>query len=132
MSGKLEAQNKVQSTMLECIALIYCLVNAEGSSKGTVMRTTLAAFAALMLAGSIYVQPTQAQVQVQPAPGFSVQIGPSAPPPPREEWRDREGYYGSGWDERREERWRQERRAHERCDWMVDPVARDRCFYRYR
>lgn len=99
------------------------------------MKTTLGAFAALLFAGTLYIQPAQAQVQVQPAPGFSVQIGPDRPPPPdwrREEWREREGYYGSG----REERWREERRARERererCDRILNPMERDRCFYSLR
>jgi len=64
------------------------------------MKAALGAFTALLLVGTIYIQPAHAQVQVQPAPGFSVQIGPEAPPPPerrREEWREHEGYYGSGW-----------------------------------
>jgi len=96
------------------------------------MKTAVGAFTALLIAGGLYVQPAHAQVQVQPAPGFSVQIGPGAPPPPeprREEWREREGYYGSGWEERREERWREERRARERCDRILNPIERDRCFY---
>jgi len=70
------------------------------------MKTALGAFTALVIAAALYVQPANAQVQVQPAPGFSVQIGPGAPPPPEprsEEWREREGFYGSGWEERREE-----------------------------
>jgi hypothetical protein len=102
------------------------------------MKTTFCAFPALLLAGTICIQPTRAQVQIQPGPGFSVQIGPGGPPPPdprREdwrEWRDREGYYGSGWDERREERWREERRARERCDRILNPIERDRCFYYLR
>jgi hypothetical protein len=69
------------------------------------MKTALGAFTALSIAGVLYVQPAHAQVEVQPAPGFSVQIGPGAPPPPdprREEWREREGYYGSGSEERQE------------------------------
>ena len=71
------------------------------------MKTALGAFTALVIAAALYVQPANAQVQVQPAPGFSVQIGPRARPPPEprsEEWREREGFYGSGWEERREER----------------------------
>ena len=93
------------------------------------MRTALGAFSALLLAGIMYMQPAYAQVQVQPAPGFNVQIGPGAPPPPeprRDEWRGREGYYGPGWEERRGESWRDERRA--RCDRIPNPVERDRCF----
>lgn len=99
------------------------------------MKTTLGAFTELLLAAAIYIQPAQAQVQVQPGPGFSVQIGPGGPPPPdprREEWRNREGYYGSGWEERWEERRREERRARERCDRMLNPIERDRCFYSLR
>ena len=93
------------------------------------MKTALAALA-LLLASALYTQPAHAQVQIQPGPGFSVQIGPGAPPPPEQrEWREREGYYGSGWEERREERWREEHRARERCDRMVNPWERDRCFY---
>ena len=46
------------------------------------MKAALGVFAALSLAGIVYIQPAHAQVQVQPAPGFSVQIGPGAPPPP--------------------------------------------------
>jgi hypothetical protein len=98
------------------------------------MKTIFGAFAALSLAG-LCIQPAQAQVQVQPGPGFSVQIGPGTPPPPeprREEWRDREGYYGSGSEDRREERWREERRARERCERMVNPIDRERCFYSLR
>jgi len=74
-------------------------------------------------------------LQIQPGPGGSFQIGPGAPPPPdprREEWRGREGYYGSGQEERREERWRDERRARERCDRILNPIERDRCFYSIR
>ncbi len=99
------------------------------------MKTTFGAFAAVLLAGAVYIQPTQAQVQVQPGPGFSVQIGPGSPAPPdprREEWRDREGYHGSGREERWEERRREERRAHERCDRIPNPIERDRCFYSLR
>jgi len=95
------------------------------------MRTALGAFAALLIAGALYPQPVAAQVEVQPAPGFSVQIGPRSPPPPepsREEWRDRDGYYGSSWEERREERWREEHRARERCDRIVNPWKREPCF----
>ena len=96
------------------------------------MKTALGAFTALLIVGAVYLQPAHAQVQVQPAPGFSVQIGPGAPPPPeprRDEWREREGYYGSGSEERREERWREERRARERCDRILNPIERDRCFH---
>jgi len=78
------------------------------------MKATLGAFATLLLFDVLSIQPAAAQVQVQPGPGFSVQIGPrvpSPPEPPREEWREREGYYGSGSEERREERWREERRG---------------------
>jgi hypothetical protein len=99
------------------------------------MKTALGTFTAILLACTMYMQPAHAQVQVQPAPGFSVQIGPGAPPPPeprREEWREREGYYGSGREERREERWRDERRARERCDRILNPIERDRCFYSLR
>ena len=93
------------------------------------MKTALTALA-LLLASTLYMQPAHAQVQIQPGPGFSVQIGPEPPPPPEQrEWREREGYYGSGWEERREERWREEYRARERCDRMVNPWERDRCFY---
>jgi hypothetical protein len=98
------------------------------------MKTTLAALAASLLAGAMYIQPAQAQVQVQPGPGFSVEIGPRGPTEQqREEWRDREwrerqGYYGSGREEWREERWREERRARERCERIVNPFERDRCF----
>ena len=99
------------------------------------MKTILGAVAALLLAGTC-IPPTQAQVQVQPGgPGFSVQIGPGAPPlpePRRDEWRDREGYYGSGREERHEERLREERRARERCERMINPIERDRCFYDLR
>jgi len=96
------------------------------------MKTALGTFAVFLFAGAMYTQTAHAQVQVQPAPGFSVQIGPGAPPPPeprREEWRDRDGYYGSSSEERREERWREEHRARERCDRIVNPWERDRCFY---
>jgi hypothetical protein len=96
------------------------------------MKTAPGAFTALLIAGGVNMQPAHAQVQLQPAPGFSVQIGPTEPPPPeprREEWREREGYYGSGWEERREERWREERRARERCDRILNRIERDRCFY---
>jgi hypothetical protein len=98
------------------------------------MKTILGAFTALLLAGAMYMQPAHAQVQIQPWPGGSVQIGPGAPPPPPppEEWRGREGYYGSGREERREERWREERRARERCDRILNPIERDRCFYSLR
>ena len=96
------------------------------------MKTALGAFTALLIGGALYVQPAHAQLEVRPAPGFSVQIGPGAPPPPeprRDEWREREGYYGSGWEEKREERWREERRARERCDRILNPIERDRCFH---
>jgi hypothetical protein len=46
------------------------------------MKTALGAFTTILLAGAVYVQPAHAQVYVQPGPGFSVQIGPGAPPPP--------------------------------------------------
>ena len=111
---------------------IRCSLSGDQISKGAALKTALGAFTALVIAAALYVQPANAQVQVQPAPGFSGQIGPGAPPPPEprsEEWREREGFYGSGWEERREERWREERRARERCDGLLNPVARDRCFY---
>lgn len=95
------------------------------------MKTALGALTSLLLAGAISIQPAHAQVQVQPAPGFSVQVGPAAPPPPvppREEWREREGYYGSGSEERWEERRREEHRARERCHRILDPIEQDRCF----
>ena len=41
------------------------------------MKTALGAFAAVLLTGTVYLQPAHAQVQVQPAPGFSVEIGPN-------------------------------------------------------
>jgi hypothetical protein len=96
------------------------------------MNSALSGFTALLLASAFYIQPAHAQVQVQPAPGFSVQIGPQAPPPPREEWREREGFYGSGREDRWEERRREEHRARERCDRIPNPVERDRCFYSLR
>jgi hypothetical protein len=99
------------------------------------MKAALGAFTTLLLVGTIYIQPAHAQVQVQPGPGFSVQIGPGGPPPPeprREEWREHEGFYGSGWEDRREEIWREERRARERCDRILNPIERDRCFYSLR
>jgi hypothetical protein len=94
------------------------------------MKIALGAFTALLLAGSMYMQPAHAQVQVQPAPGFSVQIGPGAPPlppAPPEEWRGREGYYGSGWEDQR-----REHRAREQCDRIPNPMERDRCFASFR
>jgi hypothetical protein len=94
------------------------------------MKTALGALTALLLAGAMYIQPAHAQFQVQPAPGFSVQIGPQSPPPPREEWREREGFYGSGREDRREERWREERRH--RCAWIANPVERHECFANLR
>ena len=91
------------------------------------MKAALGAFTAILLTGAIYMQPAHAQVQIQPWPGGSVQIGPGAPPPPPPgDWRGREGYYGSGWEDRRGERWR-ERRARE-CDRIPNPIERDRCF----
>src|SRR5438874_8324312 len=101
----------------------------DQQSKGAAMKTILGTFAALLVAGAVYMQPANAQVQIQPGPGFSVQIGPGAPPPPREEWRERDGYYGSGREDWREERWREERRARYRCERIPNPVERDRCFY---
>jgi hypothetical protein len=97
------------------------------------MKTALGAFAALLLAGIVYIQPAHAQVQVQPTPGFSVQIGPGAPPPPeppREGWREREGFYGGGWEERHGERWRE--RERQRCRWIANPMERHECFDRLR
>ena len=97
------------------------------------MKTTLVAFAALLIAGALSIPPAHAQVQVQPGPGFSIQIGPQGPPEERrEEWRYREGYYGSGREGQREERWREERRARERCERVLNPIERDRCFYSLR
>ena len=97
------------------------------------MKTALGAFAALLLASGIPMQ-AQGQMQVQSGPGFSVQIGPGAPPPPEprsEEWREerlREGFYGSGSQEWREERLREAVRERERCDRIVNPIERHRCF----
>src|SRR6267142_2131350 len=104
-------------------------MSGNKNSRGPAMKTALGAFTALLLAGAIYMPPARAQVQmqIQPGPGGSFQIGPGAPPPPdprREEWREREGYYGSGREERREERWRDERRARERCDRILNPIER--------
>jgi hypothetical protein len=95
------------------------------------MKTALAALA-LLLASALYTQPAHAQVQIQPGPRFSVQIGPEPPRPPEQrEWREREGYYGTGWEERREERWREEHRARERCERIVNLWERERCFYNF-
>ena len=98
------------------------------------MKIALGAFTAFLLAGSVYMQPAYAQGQVQPGPGFSVQIGPGAPPlppAPPDEWRGREGfregYYGSG----REDRQR-EHRARQHCDRIPNPIERDRCFASFR
>ena len=108
---------------------IYCSKRGINNFEGTVMKAALGAFATLLIVGAIYIQPAHSQVQVQPAPGFSVQIGPGARPPERrEEWREREGFYGSGSENRREERWREEHRARERCHRIPNPVERDRCF----
>jgi hypothetical protein len=90
------------------------------------MKIALGAFTSILLAGAMYMQPAHAQVQIQPAPGSSVQIGtgaPSLPPPPPEEWRRREGYYGSRGEDRR-----QARRARDRCDHIRNPIERDWCF----
>jgi hypothetical protein len=98
------------------------------------MKTACGAFAVLLLAGVISVQTAHGQVQVPPGPGFSIQIGPGAPPPPEprsDEWREervREGFYGSGSEEWREERLREELRARERCDRIRNPIERHRCF----
>ena len=94
------------------------------------MKTVFGAAAALLLVGAMNIQPAHAQVQVQPAPGFSVQIGPGAPPPPPEGWRQREGFYGGGWEERHDERWRE--RERERCRWIANPAERHECFDRLR
>src|SRR2546423_11660365 len=101
------------------------------------MKTTFGAFAfaVVCLAATMCMQPAKAQVQVQPGPGpgFSFDIGPRGPADPRrEDWRDREGYYGSGSEDRREERWRDERRARDRCGRILNPIERDRCFYSLR
>ena len=88
------------------------------------MKTAFSAATALLLVGAIYTQPAHAQVQVQPGPGFSVQIGPGAPPPPREEWREHEGFYGGGSEERHVER----EKARERCRWIANPDERHGCF----
>jgi hypothetical protein len=96
------------------------------------VKTALGAFSALLLAGAIYMP--AAHAQVQPMPGFSVQVGPEAPPPshPRtEEWREerlRQGFYGSGSEEWREERVREERRARDRCYRIRNPIERSWCF----
>jgi len=74
---------------------IRCSLSGDQISKGAALKTALGAFTALVIAAALYVQPANAQVQVQPAPGFSGQIGPGAPPPPEprsEEWREREGF----------------------------------------
>jgi hypothetical protein len=94
------------------------------------MKAALGALTALSIAGAMCIQPAHAQVQMQPPPGFSVQVGPGTPPPSerREEWREREGFYGSGSEDRREERRREEHRARERCDRLPNPVERHRCF----
>jgi hypothetical protein len=97
------------------------------------MKTTVGTFAAILLTSTIYIQPAHAQVQIQPGPGYSVEIGPPGPSErQREEWRDRERYYGSGREEWREERWREERRARERCERIFNPIERDRCFSHLR
>ena len=83
------------------------------------MKTALGTFAALLLGCALCIQTAHAQVQVQPAPGFSVQIGPEAPPPP-EGWRER------AWEERHEEAWRE--RERERCRWIGNPAERHECF----
>ena len=88
------------------------------------MKTAFGAVTALLLVGAIYTQPAHAQVQLQPGPGFSVQIGPGAPPPPREEWREHEGFYREGSEERYVER----ERARERCRWIANPAERHDCF----
>src|ERR1700751_1536441 len=108
---------------------IHCSESGVNNSKGAIMKAALGAFAALLLASVVYIQPAHAQVQVQPAPGFSVQIGPGAPPP-REGWREREGFYGGGSEERGGERWRE--RERERCRWSGNPMGRHEWFERVR
>lgn len=95
------------------------------------MKIGLSVLASILIAGINYTQPAYSQVQVQPAPGFSAQIGPGAPPPPErrdQRLRDREGFYGPGSEDRGEERGRLEHRARERCHHIADPIERDRCF----
>jgi len=110
--------------------------NANGVEQRTpiaAMKAALGAFIAFLLGSAICIQPAQAQVQIQLGPVFSFQIGPGAPPPPeppREGWREREGFYGGGWEERRDERWRA--RERERCRWVANPTERHECFDRLR
>lgn len=94
------------------------------------MKIALSLLGSILIAGINYIQPAYSQVRVQPAPGFSAQIGPGAPPPPErkgERRREREGFYGPG-SRDPEDRGREEHRAREHCDRLANPVERDRCF----
>ena len=71
--------------------------------KEAAMQTALGVLAALLFAGALSAQPAHAQVQIQPAPGFSVQAAPQASPPP------------------------EPRRAREQRDRVINPIERDRC-----
>lgn len=83
-----------------------------------------------MVGGMIYTSP-QAQVQLQAGARISFSDWPRQTSPSglaAREWRNRERYYGSGREDRREERWREERMAREHCYRILDPIERARCF----
>lgn len=69
------------------------------------MKNALCALAALLLVSGMHIQPVHALLRAQPAPGLSVEIGPSTPVPPqspseeRLEERLREGFYDWGSEE---------------------------------
>jgi hypothetical protein len=102
---------------------------------GVAMKTSFSAFTApLLLAGAMHIQPADANLQIKPAPGFSVEIMPETPPSAqspveeRLEERLRERLYGSGSEEWLEERVREERIQRGHCHRIANPIEREACF----
>ena len=98
------------------------------------MKTSFSALTApLLLAGAMHIQPPHANLQTQPAPGFSVEIMPETPPSvqspveERLEERLRERLYGSGSEEWLEERVREERIQRGHCHRIANPTEREEC-----
>ena len=102
------------------------------------MKTSFSALTALLLAGAMHIPPAHADRQTQPAPEFSVGGAPDvpraaqSPVEERLEERLREGFYGSGSEEWREEKVRETRRARDHCHRIADRVEREACLDDFR
>jgi hypothetical protein len=99
---------------------------------GANMKPVLCGFAGLLLLGAVYLPPAKAEMQVWPRPGLSVQPPRGAPwftEPLRQEWPERERFYGSGLEEAQEEKFQEQIKARESCDRILNSIERDRCYF---